>query len=239
MKILGLDFETTWSNPVNPNVIRVTEIGAVLVDWDTGNPIYTMSEYVWHQGYPASPKELVQLTGIQDETLEEFGLAPLVAFTNLMKLIGRADYVCAHNGTEFDKVVLGCELERLGVAPDEISWIDTKTDVPYPDTIKTTKLSYLCAEHGFVNPFKHRALFDALSMIKVLQMYDIEEVLELASQTTVYAIADVTYNEKHLAKERGYYWDGDNKQWYKAMKESRASIEKEQAPFGVQIARSK
>jgi len=72
----------------------------------------------------------------------------------------------------------------------------------------------------------------------VLKNYDLARVLELSREPTVKAVAEVRFSEKHLAKDRGYYWDGEEKHWFKDMKEKRAEQEKLDAPFNVRIIRS-
>ena len=48
------------------------------------------------------------------------------------------------------------------------------------EKIKTRSLPYLAADHGFLNPFPHRALFDVMTMIQIAGMYDINEILKYA-----------------------------------------------------------
>lgn len=236
-RVLGLDFETTWTEPVNPAVALATEIGAILVDTDfPHSPLVMGSVYVWDKDYPISPKELVDLTGITDETLKEFGLSPLRAFSDLIDLMGKADYVCAHNGNAFDKILFEAECSRLGLLAPPKHWIDTRYDVPYPERIKTTKLSYLCAEHGFVNSGAHRALFDVQSMLRVLFMYDFDEVVRRSLEPTVCLLANVSFQERNLAKDRGFVWNPESKRWFKMVKESEVAREKENARFDIDIA---
>ena len=235
MRLLGIDFETTWTQPVNAKQCRITEIGAILMEWDTKSPLAIQSDMIFEEDHQESPQELVDLTGITDEMRKEFGRPLKEGLANLFDLIAKADYLVAHNGNEFDKIVFEEECYRLNVNFPESKWIDTKTDIPFPKTIKTTKLTYLCAEHGFVNPFAHRAVFDVQSMLKVLSLYPIAEVIKLSHEETVRVIASVSYEKKDDAKNRGYYWDGEKKYWHKTMKASKANIEQNEAPFSVQI----
>jgi DNA polymerase-3 subunit epsilon len=159
------------------------------------------------------------LTGLTDDILTEFGIHPGAGITKLLKLMEKADYIVAHNGNEFDKPLLEAECERYALKMPVLPWLDTKTDVPYPKRIKTTKLSYLCAEHGFANAGAHRALFDSQAMLRIL--------------------SKVSFADKHLARDRGYYWNPDAKKWWKSMKASAAQIEKQEAGFEVELQTSK
>lgn len=237
MKILALDFETSWAEPVNPQVMRITEIGAVLMDWGTKTPLELLSVMINDHEIPPSPKELVELTGITDEMRLIYGEKKPLALLKLHELMGKADFILAHNGNAFDKPILQAEFERVVYTMPDKVWIDSKTDIPYPKSIKTTKLSYLAAEHGFANPFQHRAIFDVLTMIKIVSHYDINEIIELAKQETVQVVASVSFQEKHLASGRGYYWNRDEKLWCKDLKVSKAELERTEAPFPTQIRR--
>ena len=230
MLLLGLDFETTWTEPVDPTRARITEIGAVLFDWDLGKPIQLLSTYVWDEDYPKSPDKLVKLTGITDDMLKSMGKSSMTALIELNALIKKADYVVAHNGSIFDKIIYENESSKYGNTVSK-PWIDTRIDVDYPEEISTRKLTHLAAEHGFVNPFAHRALFDALTMLKLLDHYPIDKVIANSKFPLIHSIAKVSYQDRDLAKARGYYWDGENKTWFKPMKENRFEQEEKDAPF--------
>jgi DNA polymerase-3 subunit epsilon len=231
MLLLGLDFETTWEDPVDTNKNRITEIGAVLYDWDKKQPIQIYNELVHDDDYPASPPEIVELTGITDEMLNTWGVAPKAALATLNGMMMNADFVVAHNGSLFDKPLYKAECIRHGKDIVDKTWIDTRTDVEFPKHIKARKLTHLAAEHGFANPFSHRAVFDVLTMMKILGEYNIHEVIELAAQPLIHSVAVVSFQKKDLAKARGYYWDGDKKNWFKPMKEGQFIKECNEAPF--------
>lgn len=235
MKILSLDFETTWTNPVDVSKARITEVGAVLFDWESKKPLEIFSQFLHDNTYPESPPELVALTGITDEMLKEFGLPPIAQLDYLTHLMAKADYIVAHNGAGFDRPLLGHELARENMIMPETLWLDTRMDILYPSHIKSRKLVYLAAEHGFLNPFAHRAIFDCLTTFEILKRYPIEDTIALAKQPMVWAIARVSFQQKHLAKDAGYYWDGERKLWFKPMKESLFMNEKENQPFVVDM----
>ena len=233
--ILALDYETEWSEPVNPHIIRPIEIGAVLYDYVLRKPVEIFNGIIHEKDHKEMPPELVQLTGITQKIKETHGVSPEDAMRSLNKMMEQADYVAAHNGNEFDKVVYEAECERLVVPVIDRPWIDTKVDVPYPDHIKTRKLTYLASEHKIPLTHTHRALFDVLLMIGVMEQYDFNDIIALSKQPNVKAVATVSFQDKDLAKKRGYYWDGENKKWTKLLKELAAKKEKAEAPFPVQL----
>ena len=94
-----------------------------------------------------------------------------------------------------------------------------------PPAITTRKLTHLAAEHGFLNPFPHRAVSDVLTMLKVLSHYDIAPVLESARQPSFTVKACVSYDDREKAKARGYRWDAARKIWTKIVKGHRLNDE--------------
>jgi DNA polymerase-3 subunit epsilon len=162
--------------------------------------------------------------------------------------MGKAEAIIAHNGKNFDKVVLEEECKRHGLTfPGQIPWVDTLADVPYPKKIEVRKLEFLAPAHGFLNPFAHRAAFDALAMLKVLSHYDFETVLKRSKEPDVIVRAMVAApfgptkvkGEKEVAeaKARGYKFDNEGKLWVKRIKESEYGEEAASAPWQVVIVK--
>jgi len=129
-------------------------------------------------------------------------------------------WICAHNANKFDKPFLINEAERHCKAnPFNRPWIDTRTDLPLPPHIKSKKLIHLAAEHDFLNPFTHRAVFDVLTMFKIMSNYPIEKIIERAKSPLIKITALVSYQQKELAKDEGFYWNSEQRVWEKELKE--------------------
>lgn len=250
MRVLGLDFETTGFNYQEND--RITEIGAVLWETDNQQPLLTFSEYLYEESYPPQSDEIVRITGITNEMLKEFGVSPALGFARLANLVEKykVKYIVAHNGENFDRPFLGAELNRHlpyihALAPDAgggrdavsdcvrlggVPWIDTRSDIPYEVEPDSRKLKHLALDLGFINPFPHRALFDVLTMLKVLSASDIEKVVEYQKIPWAVMRAVVDYKDKDQAKALRYSWEkiGEKqypKFWVKKVKENQ--IEKE------------
>lgn len=229
MKILGIDFETTG---LEFNKDRVIEVGAVVWDTDNQKPLAMQSELVKPENFTAVPEEIVRITGISTDMVEEYGVTPEAAFIRLIELAKKADYLVAHNAG-FDRSFFESELKNLGLDIPDTPWICTLQDVPYPSSIVTRKLSYLAAEHKILNPYSHRAVFDVLTMLDVLKNYKIDEVVQRSKSPSVKVTAIVSFEEKDKAKNLGFRWDGSNKTWSKSYKE--CDIESVQFPFEVRV----
>ena len=102
----------------------------------------------------------------------------------------------------------------------EKPWIDTITDIRFPDAIKTRNLKHLAAEHNFLPGFSHRAVFDVLTMLKILSQYDLDAVIARAAEPTLFVQALVTFDQKEMAKELGFHWFAPDKIWWRSMKSS-------------------
>lgn len=239
MRLLGLDFETTGLDTVKD---RITEMGACLWDVELKRPLTTVGVFMHEKEFPKLSPEIVRLTGLTDEILEEFGTLPKANLEWLERFCEKhkVDYIVAHNGENFDKPFLFAELSRHSVAGAclrALPWIDTRTDIPFPTEPDSRRLRHLALDCGFINPFEHRAVFDVLTMLKVLSHYDIQEVLayQKIPFVTVRAMVPAPWNDggvgKDKAKAQRYSWErlGDlvyPKWWVKRVKENQLEAER-------------
>jgi DNA polymerase-3 subunit epsilon len=243
VRLLGIDIETTG---LDFETDYITEIGWVLVDTSHAKPLLVESHMVWDKAFyewDEMPEIIVELTGITKAMLAEFGQPFLEVMQRLQSTIKlyNVEYIVAHNGLGFDKPFIQAMLKRHGKDPSmQTPWLDTKEDVPYPKKMRQRNLTNLAAEHGFLNPFPHAAVFDVMAMLKVLGHYDIEEVLEYRNAPWVIVRAMVDYNRREEAKSRGYGWQEAggkkfDKCWVKRIKEAELEKEQSEAPFKVVV----
>ena len=232
MKILGIDFESTG---LNIQTIGVTEVGMVV--WDTalrapiklfGTLVDPGPKAIWEPG-------VEKINNLTPEICSAQGMADDKALRYVLSWYGSADVACAHNGTVFDRPLLETWAARYGLdaQPGKI-WIDTKVDLEIPER-NSTRLTYMAADHSFLNPFPHRAMFDVMTMLKILDNYDIDKVMELAKSPTITVKAIVSFDQKDLARNRGYHAQyeanggvrGKFKHWSMSIKECK--LDKERA----------
>lgn len=213
MKVLGLDLETTGLNDESDSI---TEIGAMLYDLETDTPLEMMNEVISISD--PIPERITKLTGITDQMIKAHGKPITDVIAKFNSLAVQAEYLVIHNAP-FDLGFLK-KLEPIGITGLNLPVIDTLRDIPFDEIDHPSrKLPHLAASHGFLNPFSHRAIFDVMSMLKILSKYEIEEVLEYKRAPTLRVMANVSYDEKDLAKAEGFRWDGPNKEWFKEMKD--------------------
>ena len=209
MLVLGLDLETTG---LDANTNEIIEIGAVIWDWDRQVPVQILSELI--RSSQCVPEEIVSLTGITDQDLQRWGIPLSDGLRHLHDLAQQVEFIVAHNGVMFDRLFLERGWLLYPETRCDQPWIDTLTDLPLPAGIGTRKLTYLAAEHGFLNPYSHRAVFDVLTMLRVLSHYPAAEVLRMQSSPTTKVVAQVSYEEREQAKSEGFKWDPKQRHWY-------------------------
>lgn len=216
MLILGLDLETSGLDWQKDQII---EVGAVLWDTETGSPKKIINELIYHDNL-VLPQEVQNITGIKPEDLKEYGVPLSDVLKTICQMEKKAEYLVGHNATNFDSLFLNQACEAYQMPKLKKQWIDTLTDVPYQQEIKTRKLTYLASEHGFVNPFAHRALFDVLTMLKLLANYSIEEIVVLQNSPLVKVLAHVSYDDRDKARRLGFRWDPQRRHWYTEVKQA-------------------
>ena len=243
MLLLGIDLETTG---LKVEEDRIIEIGAVMWDTERDKPLAFYNSFVDPRGVEVSD-EITEITGITKGDILNYGILPDDAISEVRLLAEQCEAIVAHNGTNFDMPLLKAECARCSIPFPVMHWIDTSLDVPYPARMKTRSLVHLAAEHGFINPFPHRALSDVLTMLKVLSYYDANEVLRISKEPNVKLIAVVKEpwkdaaiqgkKESDKAKARGFRFNGEKKTWEKLVKESALQAEQSHGEFDVKIAR--
>lgn len=231
MLLLGLDLETTGLNPTED---RIIEVGAVLWETDTQTPILVDSFYVDHE-LDTWNKEAEAINGISEATVKAHGMIAIEATRRLDHPLSACEYIVAHNGAAFDRPFLEAEYSRQEWPAPLKPWIDTQNDIEYPEAITTRKLVHLAAEHGFLNPFPHRAVFDVLTMLKVLSCYDIQQVIAYSLIPTIKVRSLQKFDENELAKARGFRWDGEKRIWWRTMKQSKLEALQAEAPFKTTV----
>lgn len=217
--LLGIDFETTG---LDPKTDKVIEVGMAL--WDTDHGLIEATSALFCLPNVTLSLEIESLTGISQQMMEEFGtFNPLDESWDVMQdWFELADYTVAHNAP-FEQSFLRAWPGMDGLA-DMNPWIDTMTDIPGHEG---KRLSYLAADHGFVNPFPHRALPDVLTMLTVLAKYDFAEIERRATapQTRLWIQFpyDETRKKNEAVKALGFKWEPNHKAWHRTLPDFLAS----------------
>lgn len=236
MRFLALDTETTG---LDTDTCEVIELGFALYDTELAQeaPVVMRSHLILAKE-PIS-KEVTEITGIKQDTLECFGVPHEEAFLDLVNVINtyRPHFIVGHNIIDYDLPIVKRYLDMLKphVSVEIFSnIIDTRIDLPHSSPPKNNSLTFLCADKAeFLNPFPHRALTDAMACMKLLFKYPLDKVTQAAITALIEIRADVSFHNKELAKKAGYGWDGDRKIWVKKIREASLVEENKKASFPV------
>lgn len=234
---LGIDFETTGLEAKSD---RITEVGAVLWDMIEHKPVQIFNELVYDfdAGVPNVSEKITKLTGIDEKMLQNFGANTASALETVAEMAERAEFFVAHNAP-FDKGFYEAECVRCAVGEAVMPWIDTHVDVDWR-TEGSKSLPYLAADHGFLNPFSHRAVFDVLTMMKLVSQYDAHQIIQWNESPNITLMTKVSYQDKDKPKGLSYKWHSEDKSWRKNIKEFRIDEEMDaarKAGFDVEIVR--
>jgi DNA polymerase III epsilon subunit-like protein len=232
MLLAILDFEATGTDV---QTARITEASVILWDSSQKRIVEASSWLVKPEGYADIDPIVSALTGVSYEFLTKYGTRASVVLPNVHAMCFRADYVVGHNIRRYDIPLFINELARdnplLEYRFKPI--VDTRFDIDYPEHIDTRKLGYLAQEHGIYAPHAHAAMFDCITTLELLKKYDLAEVIYNSTIPRIYVRADVKFEQKDLAKEQKYHWDGASKVWWKEIKQTDYEKEKSKCKFPV------
>jgi DNA polymerase-3 subunit epsilon len=209
---LIVDVETTG---LDPKTDKIIEIG--LVEFAVGegvDPTITgMYSGLEDPGGPIPPK-VVEITGIGDRVVQ--GRA--IDWALVKSYFDRASVVIAHK-MSFDRAFLRRRPELGGL--EEVQWACSLKHIAWDRLgFKSRSLTYLAADHGFLNPFAHRALFDCATTFRLIAPR-LNELLDAAAQREFRVLAKGSpFETKDKLRERGYRWDSETRVWWRDLLES-------------------
>jgi DNA polymerase-3 subunit epsilon len=207
---LIVDLETTGLDAATD---RIIEIGILefSVDSDMKPVVTSLYGALQDPGIPLSP-EIEKLTGISERHLR----GQAIDWDRVRGYFARAAVVIAHNA-DFDRGFLERSGELQGLRPH---WACSMRHIDWrAHGFKTQSLNYLAADHGFVNPFAHRALFDCATTFRLVTDH-LGEMIDRSHQRE-YLIKAVSspFESKDVLRERGYRWEATERHWYRVVPE--------------------
>ena len=209
-----VDLETTGLDPLKDQVVEVGLIEfAVSPDSAGGLRAGMTGGYSALQdpGRPLPP-EVAKLTGLSDDLL----VGQSVDWAVVRETLSRASVVIAHNAA-FDRAFLERRPELDGIKPH---WACSVKHINWRQHgFKTRALNYLAADHGFVNPFAHRALFDCATTFRLVAPY-LEELIR-RSYLGEYLVSatGAAFETKDILRINGYRWNPEARVWAKNLLE--------------------
>lgn len=212
-----VDLETTG---INPSLDKIIELGLIVFRAESGvePAIVRMYSGLEDPKQPLAP-EVTKITGLRDADLA----GQTLDWAFIRRTLAEAAIVIAHNAA-FDSEFLRLRPELEGLS---LSWACSMKHIDWEQKgFKTRSLNYLACDHGFINPFPHRALFDCATTFRLLAPH----LSELASRCYLkdYRVLAVgaPFEKKDLLKKMRYFWDGEQRVWYKDVLEDRLAQER-------------
>lgn len=215
MRYIVLDLETTG---LDVKQDRITELGYVLYEEGRRRPLQMFAFFI-NQEAPLS-QDIKDLTDIRDEDLVEFGRPAVQVLEDFVDFVhnSKAEFFAGHNAIRFDWLLLKEECLRHNVQLPQRPWLDTKIDLPLDYKPKSTSLSYMAADHQFLNPFPHMALTDVFTCGRLITKYLSDKLLAIINHPVLEVRAVVSFHDKEKAKQAGFYWDAERKYWVKSIR---------------------
>lgn len=214
---LVVDLETTGIDPDRDEII---EIGIIEFGVEEGRkPAITNMYSALSQPSQSLSEEIKKLTGLDDEILK----GQQIDWELVRSYFDRSALYIAHNSS-FDRSFL----ERVWPdAPLPGQWACSMRHVDWEaHGFRTRSLNYLAADHGFVNAFAHRALFDCATTFRLIEPY-FDELLRRCTLKEVRIFAfQAPFEAKDLLKARFYRWDPAKRVWYKDVFEDKLDEER-------------
>jgi len=215
---LIVDVETTGLDSKKDVVI---EVGLCEISWgdDMVATITRMYSGLQDPGVPLSP-EVQQLTGLTSESLT----GQSIDWGVVSSMWEKASVVIAHNA-DFDRSFLSRLPQLSGPAKH---WACSVRHIDwYGKGFGTRKLSYLAAEHGFVNSFAHRALFDCATTFRLIKPH-LQELIQKSHEPEIKFLATGSpFETKDVLRAAGYRWDPDARVWHKTTTSDKADAERQ------------
>jgi len=212
---------------------NIVEIGYGIFSDTQDSPLLIKNMLVMQES--SLPPETIAVTGIDDFMLDDFGVPPKMAFDEFLLDLNRVDieFIAGHNLIRYDWPVLLNNLRRHGYITPNLPLVDTMHDLPLEYEPKSMALYYLAADHGFIPGGKHRAIYDVLTCAKIMQTYDIKDIISNSKIPMIDIRAVVSFDNNKLAKDKGFRWNPERKIWMKIIKKNKLESEIAACPFQV------
>lgn len=215
---LIVDVETTGLDAKQDKII---EIGIVEFCAAEGEAPAIVSCYgaLNDPGFPITD-EITRITGITNRQLA----GQAIDWGYVRQAFERASIVIAHNA-EFDRAFIEASGVLNGLAPH---WACSMRHIDWMrHGYGTRALNYLAADHGFVNPFAHRAVFDCATTFRLVAPYLQELIARSYEREFMVKAVGSPFETKDALKQRGYRWAADERCWSKVVAEGQLGEERE------------
>ncbi len=210
MNVIIVDIETTGIDPIKD---RMLEIAIIDFSVKHGSIVSQHSELFWHEDLVNAAEDV---NGISSELINDD-----IAIKRM-----KGNLTDWSNDPHFSAIELGhpllahcAEFESSWLGADR-NWVCTKQDWEWPRGRLGSSLVELAIAHRVPVPYAHRALDDCRLLAEVLRTYkpaEVEAMLIEAMKPRRNFIANVSYEDRELAKKNGFNWDPAKRIWVRRL----------------------
>ena len=215
---LIVDVETTGINADEDAIIEIGVVEFVLREGKSSPELLNMYGALEDPGRPIT-EEIQKLTGLDNGLLK----GQKIAWEYIRSLLERSSLVVAHNAA-FDRSFIEKRPELAGL---DLHWACSMKHIDWRGKgYKTRALNYLAADHGFVNAFAHRALFDCATTFRLIAPY-FQELVQRSYLRELRVLAvQAPFEMKDKLKQQDYRWDAEKRVWFKDVFEDTLDAER-------------
>lgn len=200
---LVLDTETTSSEP--PPAGDIVEVAVALYDLKHTQVVDCFSTLI-----RCSHNEAESVNGIPPAMLKN-APEPEKVWPRVFDRAEIADIVIAHNA----------EFDRQYVPDLKKPWVCSCNDIEWPGQRIGGSLAGLALGLGLGVASAHRAMTDVDTLCRILsrvaEKHDLDALLRYGMRPKATFHALVSYNNRFIAKEHGFRWDGEKSVWWRRM----------------------
>ena len=206
--ILLIDTETTGLNPATS---RCIEVACMLYDIEHACPVSSYASLIRAESNDAEPINKIKPAVLVDAPDYFRVWRDVAAFAE------RAECLVAHRA-EFDKQFVSLNFSEDRQKP----WVCTKSDILWPDGRRGDDLLHLALGLGLGVASAHRAMADVDTMARILTRvaemgHPLEPMFLRALRPKARFVALLPYERRQKAKDAGFLWDADKREWYRHM----------------------
>lgn len=223
-----LDLETTGLDLTQNQVI---EVGAILYSVKHQTVLQQASTL-----FPVKENPQEHTNKIKAEATKSFNPFEIeYNYKWLDDMVFQSDYLIAHNA-DFDKQWLITKGHNYSYRPYEKNWLCTLNDFIWPHNSKPSNLINTALNHGIGVTKAHRALSDCQLIAELFDRTEdlqglFERAIARSNEPRYVVFAQVSFEQKDLAKNAGFYWNPDGKLWTKELRESDLNAQSSQWQF--------
>lgn len=212
MKLLIVDTETTDIT----DEARVFEVGIVLYNVHTKLIETQFSTLMKLPDGEHISENASEVTGVHSNMLDSVDKTNAEYFSAILKLMeNQADYAVAYNA-EFDsRFFNGTQLPTIS-----IPWVCAMNDITYKAARgkKNLTLTQLAIQSKLTvdGTQAHGALYDCQLIASIFRKVDKEALVaqcHRAQLPRIVVVARISYENRQLAKDAGFSWNGQTKKW--------------------------